>query len=110
MANNIEQLNEESLNKPEYDYGLDERVALALRIWTIRLASGGQTNTKVFWDRRKHDTRTPRLDHCTTLEALSDKEIVVTLNNWNIQSDKGHHVGVGEEHINPYLEWYWESI
>jgi hypothetical protein len=43
------------------------------------------------------------------LEALSDKEIVVTLNNWNVQSAKGATIKVLEKHINPYLAWYWES-
>ena len=57
------------------------------------------------WDKSNHKTKHPKLDHATTLE---DNEIEVTLNNWNLQSDKGATIKVLEKHINPYLEWYWE--
>jgi hypothetical protein len=72
------------------------------------MASGDQTNTRAFWDRRKAITRNPRQEHDATLEDLSDKEVVVTLNSWNFQSDKGTTINMLETHANPYLAWYWE--
>ena len=82
-----------------------ETVALTLHRWTLRRARGGQTNTRVFWDRRKAKPSNPRQEYGTILEALSDKEVVVTLNNWNFQSDKGTTIKVLEKRINPYPEW-----
>jgi hypothetical protein len=39
---------------------------------------------------RCNNTNAPKLDHCATLEALPDKEVVFTLNNWNFQCDKAN--------------------
>ncbi len=71
-------------------------------------ASGDQTNSRVFGDRRKaHPTHST--DYGKTLEVVSDKEVVVTLKNWNFQPDKATTINLLERHINPYLEWFWEN-
>ena len=51
----------------------------------------------------------PRQDYGTSLEALSDKEVAVTLNTWTFQSDKAATITMLEKHISPYLEWVWEN-
>ena len=82
---------------------------MTLHLWNLRRASGVQANTRVFWDRRKANTSNPRQEYGTTLEALSDKVVVVTLNNWTVQSDRSTTIKVLEKHINPYLEWDWDT-
>ena len=63
------------------------RVVLTLRLWNLKRASVDQTNSKVFWDKRQAHPSNPK-DYGKTLEALSDKEAAVTLNNRNFHSDK----------------------
>ena len=54
---NIEEFNTESF-KNGCDYFV-ERVVLPRHLWTLRRASGDQTNTRAFWDRRRPTPVTP---------------------------------------------------
>ena len=53
------------------------------------------------WVLRDLTKKNPRQKYITTLEALSDKEVAVTLNSWNFQSDQGTTINVLEKHITP---------
>ena len=106
LGQRIEEFNKESSNKGGGYFV--ERAVLTLNLWNIKRARGDQTNSRVFGDKRKATTSNPKQEYGTTLEALSGKFVVVTLNNWTFQSDKGTTINMLEKHINPYLEWYWE--
>ena len=86
------------------------------RLWNVSYHGGARGHaglggdlTRVFLDRRKHNTKHPKLYHVTTLEALSDKVVVVALNNWNFQSAKATAIKVLEPSMNPYLVWLSKS-
>ena len=81
LVQKTEVINKESSNKGGGYFV--ERVVLTLHLWQLRVASGDQTNSRVFWDKRMAHPSSPRQDYGKTLEALSDKEVVVTLNSWN---------------------------
>ena len=86
-----------------------ERVVLTLHLWQLRRASGDQTNSRVFGDRRKAHPSTPRQDYSKTLEGLTDKEVVISLKNRNFQFDRATTINMLETHMNIYLEWFWET-
>ena len=86
-----------------------ERVVLTLYLWKVRMARGDQTNSNVVWNKRKAQPNNPNQGYGKTLEAFSDNELLVTLNNWNFQYDKATAIKMLETHINPDLEWLWEN-
>ena len=55
----MEEFNKESLTKGNKGYGFVERAALTLHSWNLKLASGDQTDTRVFWDKKNANTKNP---------------------------------------------------
>ena len=94
-----EEFNKQSSNKGGGYFV--ERVVLTSTSGSSRWPVGIRAIAVSFWGKRKAHPSNRNQDLGRTLEAMSDKEVVVILSNWNFPSEKGATIKMLGKHINP---------